>query len=193
MARSARILNDKLLHAGRFRLTRTEVEVEEASGEIHRIDHEVYRYLRAAALFLYDPDRGVVLLVRQFRVGAFLADGALDLLEVCAGMLDDDEPEVCARREAMEEAGVAVGELRFAFDIYMSPGGMTERIACFAARYGAEDRIGPGGGVDADERIDLIEMPFADALKAIETGAIRDAKTVALLYWAKAQGVMGAA
>ena len=69
---------------------------------------------------------------------------------------------------------------------------MTERIACFAARYGAEDRIGPGGGVDADERIDLIEMPFADALKAIETGAIRDAKTVALLYWAKAQGVMGA-
>ena len=64
------------------------------------IDHEVYRHGFAAAVLLYDPDRGVVLLVKQFRMAPFLADGTTEMLEVCAGMLDGDAPEAGARREA---------------------------------------------------------------------------------------------
>ena len=143
-------------------------------------------------MLLYDPARSVVTLVRQFRAGAYLSDGALSTLEACAGMLDGDQPEACVVREALEETGLAVASPRHAFDAYMSPGGMTEKISCFVAAYRDEDRAGRGGGVDADEHIEVIEVPFAEALAMIETGAIADAKTIALLYYAKAAGIMGA-
>ena len=72
----------------------------------------------------------------------------------------------------------------------MSPGGLTEKISCFTASYDARDRKGLGGGVDADEHIELIEMPFADALAGIAQGQIRDAKTIALIYHARATGLL---
>ena len=183
MTKRARLLGETLIADGRFRLTRTSVEIEEDEGAVHAIDHEIYHYKQA----------GVVLLVRQFRLGAFLCDGALDLVEVCAGMLDDEPADVSIARETWEEVGVRLGRLDHAFDIFTSPGGMTEKIACFVAPYIAEDRKGEGGGVDADEYITVIEMPFVDALRGISTGEIRDAKTIALLYYAKAVGLFGAA
>ena len=193
MTKRARLLGERLIADGRFRLTRTSVEIEEDDGAVHGIDHEIYHYKQAAAVLLYDATRGVVLLVRQFRLGAFLCDGALDLVEVCAGMLDDEPPDVSIARETWEEVGVRLSRLDHAFDIFTSPGGMTEKIACFVAPYIAEDRKGEGGGVDADEYITVIEMPFVDALRGISTGEIRDAKTIALLYYAKAVGLFGAA
>jgi GDP-mannose pyrophosphatase NudK len=193
MTRRARQLGEIQLADGRFRLTRTRVEIEEDNGAIQALDHEIYHYKQAAAVLLYDAARGVVLLVKQFRLGAFLCDGSLDLIEVCAGMLDGDPPDVCVIREAWEEVGVRLNRLDHAFDIFTSPGGMTEKIACFVAPYAAEDRSGRGGGVDADENITVVEMPFADALVKISAGEIRDAKTVALLYYAKAVGLFGAA
>jgi GDP-mannose pyrophosphatase NudK len=190
MTRSARVLGETLLFSGRFRLTRTRVAIEEADGAVRALDHEIYHYGPAAAVLLFDPARAVVLLVRQFRFGAFLADGALDLIEVCAGMLDADAPEACARREAFEETGVSVSRLAFAFEAFTSPGGMTEKISCFTAPYSEADRLGSGGGVDEDEDISLVEMPFTEALAAIDRGEIRDAKTIALLYHARAKGLM---
>ncbi len=106
MARRARILGETLIAEGRFRLTRTRAEIEEADGARRALDHEIYHYKGAAAVLLYDPARGVVLLVKQFRLGAYLADGALETIEVCAGMLDGDDPEICVVREAWEETGV---------------------------------------------------------------------------------------
>lgn len=190
MAKRARIVGEVLKFEGRFRLTRTKAEIEEADGALRTLDHEIYHYGPAAAVLLYDPSRGVVTLVRQFRLGAFLSDGSLDLIEVCAGMLDDDSPEVCAEREALEETGIKIGDLAFAFDTFTSPGGMTERIACFTAPYRAEDRLHEGGGVDDDEHIELIEIGFAKALAMIESGEIRDAKTIALLLHARVKGLM---
>jgi GDP-mannose pyrophosphatase NudK len=72
----------------------------------------------------------------------------------------------------------------------MSPGGMSEKIACFIAPYGEADRTGKGGGVDDDEHIEVLEIPFAEAITMIERGVIADAKTIALLYYAKAKGIM---
>ena len=134
--------------------------------------------------------RRVVALVKQFRAGAYLSDGALATIEVCAGMLDGDPPEVCAIREALEETGITIRAAAHAFDAYMSPGGMSEKIACFVAPYGEADRTGKGGGVDDDEHIEVLEIPFAEAITMIERGAIADAKTIALLYYARAKGLM---
>ena len=161
------------------------------TAQTRRLSHEVYRHGKAAAVLLYDPRRSVVTLVKQFRAGAYLSDGALATIEACAGMLDGDTPEACVIREAFEETGLAIAAPRHAFDAYMSPGGMTEKIACFLAPYREQDRLGQGGGVDADEHIEVIEIPFAEALAMIARGAIADAKTIALLYYAKAAGVIG--
>ena len=67
---------------------------------------------------------------------------------------------------------------------------MSEKIACFVAAYGEADRVGRGGGVDADEHIEVLEIPFGQALTMIERGKIADAKTIALLYYARAKGLM---
>ncbi|MGB7976808.1 MAG: NUDIX domain-containing protein [Roseiarcus sp.] len=190
MAKTARIIRDTVLATGRFDLTRTEIEVREDDGSSRTLNHDVYRHGKAAAVLLYDPKRRVVVLVRQFRAGAYLSDGALATIEACAGMLDGDPPEICAIREALEETGVVIRKPVHAFDAYMSPGGMTEKIACFVAPYADADRTGKGGGVDEDEHIEVLEVPFGEALAMIESGAIADAKTIALLYYAKAKGLM---
>jgi GDP-mannose pyrophosphatase NudK len=191
MAKSARVVGERVLSRGRFELTRTDIEVEEDHGAVRTLSHEVYRHGRAAAVLLYDPDRGVVTLVRQFRAGAFLCDGALATVEVCAGMLDGDSAKACVIREALEETGLAIVEPRYAFDAFMSPSGMTEKIACFVAAYDAASRRGAGGGVDEDEDIEVVEIPFTEALAMIEHGEIADAKTIALLYFARTSGLMG--
>ena len=155
------------------------------------LDHEIYHHKGAAAVLLYDPEREVVLLVRQLRLGAFLEGAPQPMTEVCAGMLDGDEPESGIIREAMEETGVSLASARHVFDAFVSPGATTEKIACFVAPYGPADRIGAGGGVDADERIEVIERPLDEALTMVERGEICDAKTIALLYYAKARGLIG--
>ncbi len=190
MAKSARITGERVLASGRFDLTRTDFEVVEDDGSTRTLSHEVYRHGKAAAVLLYDPRRSVVTLVKQFRAGGYLSDGALATIEVCAGMLDGDPPEVCAMREAREETGIAIAEPRRAFDAYTSPGGVTEKIACFVAAYGEGDRAGPGGGVDQDEHIEVIEVPFHEALAMIASGEIADAKTIALLYYAKTMDII---
>jgi GDP-mannose pyrophosphatase NudK len=191
MAKAARVIRETLLAKGRFDLTRTEIEVKEEDGSTRTLTHEVYRHGKAAAVLLYDPQRQVVALVKQFRAGAYLSDGALATIEACAGMLDGDEPDVCAIREALEETGIVIRKPVHAFDAYMSPGGMSEKIACFVAPYAEADRTGKGGGVDEDEHIEVLEIPFREAITMIERGAIADAKTIALLYYAGANGLMG--
>jgi nudix-type nucleoside diphosphatase (YffH/AdpP family) len=191
MAQQAKILGEKILANGRFKLTLTDVEITEADGAVRLMHHEIYHYKGAAAVLLYDPARGTVLLVRQFRLAAFLEGAKQPMIEVCAGMLDGDEPEACVIREAMEETGVKIARARHAFDAFVSPGGTTEKIVCFVAPYGSADRIGAGGGVDADESIEIVEPALDDAIAMIERGEICDAKTIALLYYAKASGLMG--
>ena len=189
---SAKILNEETLADGRFKLAVTTVEATEADGSKRVLRHEVYHYKHAAALLLYDPARRIVMLVRQFRVGGFLGGASQPMTEVCAGMLDGDAPETCVIREAFEETGIEISAARHVFDIYTSPGGITEKIACFVAPYGENDKKGAGGGVDVDEHITLIEPTLEEAIAMIERGEICDAKTIALLYFAKAERLLDA-
>ena len=135
MAKSARVTSEAVLATGRFDLTKTAIEVVEDDGATRLLSHEVYRHGKAAAVLLDHAERSVVTLVKQFRAGAYLSDGALATIEACAGMLDGDPPQLCAVREALEETGLAISSPRHAFDAYMSPGGMTEKILCFVAPY----------------------------------------------------------
>jgi len=131
-----------------------------------------------------------VVLVRQFRVATWVngnADGRL--IETCAGLLDDDDPETCIRKEAVEETGYQVGEVRKVFELYMSPGGVTELVHFFIAEYHDNLRANAGGGVE-DEDIDVLEMPFERALAMVKSGEIRDGKAVILLQYLQNAGLM---
>lgn len=82
-----------------------------------------------ATILLYNAEKKTVVLIRQFRVATWVnGNESGQLIETCAGLLDNDEPEACIRKEAIEETGYEVGEVRKLFELYMSPGGVTELI-----------------------------------------------------------------
>jgi nudix-type nucleoside diphosphatase (YffH/AdpP family) len=109
------------------------------------------------------------------------------LLEVCAGLLDDDDAETAIRREVLEETGLAIEEVRPLFESYMSPGSVTERLHFHYATYSADDRVAERAGVaEEGEEIEPVELPVAEALEMVRRGEILDAKTIMLLRWLEA-------
>ena len=181
----ARIVEQNTVWKRFIHLRTVVVEQTRADGRVEFLDREVHDHGAGAAILLVDSARQSVILVRQFRPGAFFgghADGFL--LEVPAGLLDDDSPETAIAREAMEETGYAVRDLRHLFDTFSSPGTLTERISCFAAHIDTTKRDGKGGGVDGEgEDIEIVEMPIDEACGLIATGGIVDAKTIMMLQW----------
>src|SRR5689334_23199993 len=165
-------------------------DVELLATAWHVLRRTTYDRGDGATVLLYDPQRRTVLLTRQFRYPVYVnghPDGMF--VETAAGLLDGDDPAAAIRREASEELGVVIGELEPVFAVWTSPGSVTERVHCFAAPYSAASRVGPGGGLaDDGEDIAAVELPFAQALKQIETGEIADAKTIMLLQWAALRG-----
>ena len=160
------------------------IEQTRADGRVELLNREIHDHGHAAAVLLVDPVRDSVILVRQFRLGAWIAGDPGFLLEVPAGLLDGDSPQEAVAREAMEETGYAVENVRHLFDAYASPGAITERISYFVATVDAANPLEPGGGVDGEgEDIEVVEMPVAEAYGLIATGGIRDAKTIVLLQW----------
>jgi nudix-type nucleoside diphosphatase (YffH/AdpP family) len=154
---------------------------------------QTYDRGNGAAVLPYDPDRGTVLLIRQFRYPAFVNDHAEPLIEVCAGKLDADDPETCARKEAEEELGYRLGPVQPVFNVFMSPGSVTERLVLYVARYAPGDRVSAGGGhADEGEDIEVLEMTLDEAMAMIAAGDIIDGKTIMLLQHAKLAGLMGA-
>jgi nudix-type nucleoside diphosphatase (YffH/AdpP family) len=171
-------------------LRRTTLAVRSADGTWRTQQRETYDRGNGATVLLYDAERRTVLLARQFRYPAYVnghPDGLL--LETAAGLLDDDDPATAIRREAAEELGVTIGELEPVFEVYMSPGSVTERLHFYAAPYTPATRRGAGGGVaEEGEDIEVCELPFDEALAQVADGRIADAKTIMLLQWAALRG-----
>ena len=173
-----------------YLLKKTTFDYRRKDGSWQTLNRETYDRGNGATILLYDPRRGRVLLTRQFRFPAYVNDHADGMLiEAAAGLLDGDDPETAIRREAAEELGVTVGPVRHVFGAYMSPGSVTERVHCYAARYQPADRIGAGGGLPSDgEDIEVVELPFGTALAMTGDGRIADGKTIMLLQWAALAG-----
>jgi nudix-type nucleoside diphosphatase (YffH/AdpP family) len=185
-----RVTDVELLAAGWHVLRRTTLEYRDASGVWTTQQRETYDRGNGATVLLYDPERRTVLLTRQFRYPVYVnghPDGML--IETAAGLLDDDDPETAMRREAQEETGVEIGEVEHVFDVYMSPGSVTERIHFFAAPYDSSTLTHDRGGLEEEgEDIELVELGIDDALAAIRDGRIQDAKAIMLLQWAVLEG-----
>ena len=180
----------ELLASGWHVLRRTTLRRRRPDGTWTTEQRETYDRGNGATLLPYDAERRTVLLTRQFRYPVYVnghPDGML--IETAAGLLDDDSPEDAVRREVEEELGITVGEVEHVFDVFMSPGSVTERLHFFAAPYDAADRTGDRGGLaDEGEDIEVVELGFDEALDMIDDGRIADAKTIMLLQWAALRG-----
>ncbi|TDK37077.1 NUDIX domain-containing protein [Rhizobium deserti] len=180
-----KIVSEKTLSQGWTRLSTYELDYIDRDGKHQRMQREIYHRGEAAAILLYDAKRDVVVLVKQFRLPAYLTDQPAWMAEVPAGLLDEDHPEEAIRREAMEETGYRLRDVRFLFKAFMSPGAITEIIHFFYAPIDMSDRIEKGGGLEEEhEDIEVLEIRLNDALAMIETGEICDGKTIMLLQWA---------
>ena len=186
-----RIVEQRVLSEDWFVLKKTVFEYLRRDGQWQLLHRETYDRGNGAVLLLFNRERETVLLTRQFRFPAFVngcADGML--VEACAGLLDDAEPDVAIRREVQEETGVSVRRPRKIFEAYMSPGSVTEKLHFFVAEYHDADRTGQGGGDAREgEDIEVLELPLARALEMIRNGEIEDGKTIMLLQHAALVGV----
>jgi nudix-type nucleoside diphosphatase (YffH/AdpP family) len=152
-------------------------------GKTIRIVREVHDHGSAAAILLYDPKRDSVVLVRQFRPAAFVNGDPSFMIEVPAGLLDDAAHAI--RREAMEESGYAVEKVDYLFDMYASPGTLTEKVSLFVARIDLDVQAGSGGGLeDEGEDLEVLTYGLDEAFAMIASGEITDSKTIILLQWA---------
>jgi nudix-type nucleoside diphosphatase (YffH/AdpP family) len=167
-------------------LKKTTFDYRARNGAWEKQTRETYDRGDGAVILPYDEARRTVLLVRQFRFPAFVVGHHEPLLEACAGLLDEDDPETAIRREAEEELGYRLREVTHLYSPFMSPGSLTERLSFFTATYSPGDRVSDGGGhVDEGEDIEVVEMGLDDALAAIFDGRIADAKTIVLLQHLK--------
>ena len=153
---------------------------------------ESYDRGNGAAILLYNPKRRTVILTKQFRLPSYINgndDGMM--IECCAGLLDNDNPVDCIRKEALEETGYQIQNVRKLFEAYMSPGAVTEILHFFVAEYDDQMKINDGGGLDHEqEDIEVLELDFEAAFSMIAIGEIKDAKTILLLQYAKIHNLM---
>ena len=151
-------------------------------GTLQTVQREVYDHGSAAAVLLYAPEAGTVILTRQFRLPPHLNGDPAWLIEAPAGMLDGEAPAIAAHREAVEETGYEPTDLVFLFETYASPGSLTEKCACFLGRYTPGQQISEGGGLASEgEDIEVFELGFDEAMEMIAEGGIVDAKTILML------------
>ena len=187
-----RIVEEKVLSHDWYLLKKTTFELRRRDGSWQRQSRETYDRGNGATILLYHPGQGTVVLTRQFRFPTFVngnSDGML--IETCAGLLDQDDPATCIRRETEEETGFRVQDVRKVFEAYMSPGSVTEKVFFFVGEYSAADKVSAGGGEHHEgEDIEVLELPLAEALQMVADGRIRDGKTIMLLQYAQLHGLV---
>ena len=166
------------LHEGWRKLLKLTVQMPDG----RTMAREILNSADAAAVLPYDPEQRKVILIRQFRAPVMHVEGRDAFVEAVAGLLDEDEPEACARRETMEEAGIRVRTLEPVVTAWSAPGITTERLHLFLAPYTAADRVGEGGGLaDEHEEIEVLEIGIDELMSMLEQGAVTDMKTLVLI------------
>ncbi|MCX2866399.1 GDP-mannose pyrophosphatase [Kluyvera cryocrescens] len=186
-----RIIENQTLANDWYLLKKYTFDLQRQNGQWQRQSREVYDRGNGATLLLYNRDARTVILTRQFRFPTYINGHNGYLIETAAGLLDDMAAEQRIKAEAEEETGYQISHVEKVFEAFMSPGSVTEKLHFFIAEYSPENRVSAGGGIEAEgEDIEVLEMPIADALAAIDNGVIIDGKTIMLLYHMVVKGIL---
>lgn len=190
---NVRNIKKELLSDNWYTLNKVTFEYQREDGTWETQIREAYDRGNGAAILLYNIQKGTVVLTRQFRMPTFL-NGNTDgmMVEACAGLLEKGNAEQTIKMEVEEETGYKIDHVKKVFEAYMSPGSVTEILYFFIGQYTDAMKVGEGGGAeDETENIEVLELPFKKALQMMETGKIRDAKTIMLLQYAQVQNLFG--
>lgn len=188
MAGKIEIKSISVLSNNFFPLKKVDYLIENREGITEEVSREVYQSKNGATVLLYNKESDKIILTRQFRMPTFLNENESGMMiEACAGIVEDDEkPEDAIMREIEEETGFKVDKVVKIFELYSTPGSVSERLSYFTAEYLHKQKIGKGGGMDEEsEDIEVIELSFEDAYLKLQSGEIKDAKTVILLQYAR--------
>lgn len=192
MNAKVRNIRTELLSDNWYILNKITFEYLGNNGEWQTQIRESYDRGDGAAILLFNSSKKTIILTRQFRMPTYLngSDDGMSV-EVCAGLLDGDDPEVCVKKEAEEESGYRVSKVQKVLQAFMSPGAVTEIVHLFTAEYSDQMKVSDGGGLAHEqEHIEVLEVPFTKALKMVETGEISDAKTIMLLQHAQIHNLL---
>lgn len=187
-----KVTETKLLSDNWYVLNKVTFDYQKKDGKVESHIREVYDRGNGAAILLYNSDKKTVILTRQFRLPTYLNGNKTGMMiEVCAGLLDQDNPEEAVIRETEEETGYRLSKVQKVIETYMSPGSVTEILYLFVGEYDETMKVNDGGGLDAEqENIEVLEYTFDEAYAMIESGEITDAKTIMLLQHAKIKGLI---
>ncbi len=175
-----------------YKLDKVNFDYQLINGEWQNQNRESYNRGNGACILLYNSKENTVILTKQFRMPSYL-NGNNDgmLIEVCAGLLDGEDPISCIIKEAEEETGFKINDPVKVLEVYSSPGAVTEIIHYFISEYDNSMKISDGGGKEEEtEEIEVLEIDFNKALAMIDDGIIKDAKTIILLQYARIHNIL---
>jgi GDP-mannose pyrophosphatase NudK len=192
MINNVKILKDEILSDNWYTLRKIQYEYLKRDGSQQIQTREVYDRGNGATILLYNKEQKTVILTKQFRLPSFINGNSTGMLiEACAGLLDKDNPEDCIRRETEEETGYKITDVRKIFQVYMSPGSVTELLHFFIAEYAESMKLHEGGGIEhEEENIEVLEIPIQQAMEMIESNEIKDGKTIMLLQYVKLHNIL---
>lgn len=187
-----KILKTEILSDNWYTLNKVTFEYQKKDGTLETQSREAYDRGNGATILLYNKESKSVILTKQFRLPTYIngnEDGMM--IEACAGLLDKDNPEDCIRKETEEELGYEISDVKKVFEVYMSPGSVTEILYFFIAEYSKSMKVNDGGGLaDEQEEIEVLELDIDKALAMIDSGEIKDAKTIMLLQHVRLKGIL---
>jgi ADP-ribose pyrophosphatase len=179
------IIEKRVAYQGYFRIDRYRIRHELFGGGMSKpLDREVFERGHAVGLLPYDPVRDVVVLIEQFRIGAYAAGFEPWMMEIVAGIVEDGEtPDDVARRESREEANLTLTELMPMCRYVASPGGASESVWLFLGRVDASNAGGIHGLDHEDEDIRVEPTPWTEARKMLDDGRMCNALGIIALQW----------
>ena len=192
MIENIKILDTQVLSDNWYILRKITYEYTKKDGKKLIQSREAYDRGNGATILLYNLEQKSVILTRQFRLPTFVNGNETGMLiEACAGLLDKDNAEDCIKRETEEETGYKITDVRKIFEAYMSPGSVTEILYFFIAEYAKEMKVNEGGGLEhEEENIEVLEIDISEAMKMVESGEIKDGKTIMLLQYIKLNNIL---
>lgn len=181
------VINKKTLYSGFFKLTGYELKHDLfEGGESPVLTRELLDRGHAVAVLPYDPVRDEVVLIEQFRIGAGNDPAGPWLIEIIAGLQEQDESEEeVIHREAQEEAGCEISNLIPVHHYYSSPGSSNEQIHIYFARTDTTELGGVHGIDDEGEDIRVHIVNSEQAFKWLDQGRIDSALPIIALQWFK--------
>lgn len=181
-----KVLAKHLIYNGFAKLFNYELQFKRFDGKFSpRVERELIQRKRVVAVLAVDIKRESIILVEQFRIGLLEHAANPWLVEIPAGLIDDEESDAkeSAKRELLEETGLEAKNLELALEYWVSPGSSDEFVSLFYAEIDSTKVKNFSGNEEEHEDIRVLVKPFSEIFNETKQGLITNALTLIALQW----------